>query len=132
MNIYFKRLMEKFSYIFADSYGFDKLSKYLIVTGFLFIIFRLSPILGAAAVSYGVWRAFSKNKYRRSNELYTFDNQLRSIQQFFGKYKFKIEQSLHYKIFKCPNCTQKLRVPRKQGKITITCKKCSTKFNAKS
>lgn len=132
MSTYLKRLMDRFKNTFVNSYGFDKLSKYVIVTGSLFIIFRLSPILGAAAVSYGIWRAFSKNKYKRSNELYVFENQLRAIQQIFGKYKFNISQSFHYKIFKCPNCTQKLRVPRKQGNITITCKKCGTKFSAKS
>ncbi len=33
-----------------------------------------------------------------------------------------------YKIFRCPDCKQKLRVPRGKGKINIICKNCGTEF----
>ena len=47
----------------------------------------------------------------------------------FEKIKFKYTQYRNYKITKCPNCNQKLRLPRGKGKIVVTCKKCLTKFD---
>ena len=37
-----------------------------------------------------------------------------------------------HKYFTCPNCRQKLRVPKGNGRITITCPKCKTQFKGKS
>ncbi|MDO4798818.1 MAG: hypothetical protein Q4A01_12455, partial [Coriobacteriales bacterium] len=37
-----------------------------------------------------------------------------------------------YKHLTCPECGQRVRVPRKKGKIRITCPKCHAKFEAKS
>lgn len=33
-----------------------------------------------------------------------------------------------YKIFKCPECRQKLRVPRHRGKVRIICCRCKREF----
>ena len=37
-----------------------------------------------------------------------------------------------YKVFKCPKCSQKLRVPRGKGKIMITCRRCGNEFKKRS
>ena len=37
-----------------------------------------------------------------------------------------------YRIFKCPGCGQKLRVPRGRGKIRIHCSRCGRDFVKKS
>ena len=37
-----------------------------------------------------------------------------------------------YRIFKCPGCGQKLRVPRGRGKIRIHCSRCGKDFVKKS
>ncbi len=37
-----------------------------------------------------------------------------------------------YRIFKCPECRQKLRVPRKMGRIKIICRRCRYEFVRKT
>lgn len=37
-----------------------------------------------------------------------------------------------YKIYKCPKCGQKIRVPRHKGKIAIRCRKCGEEFIRKT
>lgn len=122
----------KISNMFKDSYGVDKLTKYLYIIGLLFSLSRYTLPLGAVFVIYGTYRAFSKNKYKRYQELAVFDNFILKLKQKFYSNKASIEKRKNYKIFTCPTCSQKLRVPRKKGNITITCKKCNNEFKGKS
>jgi hypothetical protein len=119
---------------FRDSYGFDKLSQYLALTGLLFTLSgrSSSKILGLVFVGVSLWRAISKNKYKRYQELAGFNNLLSVIGIKFNKYKIQASDTLKFKVLKCPDCSQKLRVPRGKGKIVITCKKCRKEFKARS
>lgn len=128
----FNNYIDKFNNYFRNSYGFDKLSKYLLIGGFLFVLLNIAPLFGTVLIGYSTFRTISKNKYKRHQELASFENYMSILTQRFGKYRYKLEQFKHYKILKCPNCSQKLRVPRKQGKITITCRACRTEFKSKS
>lgn len=112
--------------------NFDLLSKYLMVIGAVFLLDSHFRIFGLALIGYAVWRGFSKNIFNRNKELRAFENLIITLRQRFFKYKMTINRSLKYKVFVCPNCSQKLKVPRKRGKVTITCSKCGTKFKAKS
>ncbi len=38
----------------------------------------------------------------------------------------------YYKFYNCPNCNQKVRVPKGKGRIEITCPKCHTSFIRKT
>lgn len=127
-----RNLLDKISYYFRDSYGFDRFSKYLLIIGILLTTGRYISILGYAIIIYSLWRCVSKNKYRRHQELVSFENYLFTLKQKFYRSKASIKDNRQYKIFKCPNCSQKLRVPRKKGKLVITCKKCGTEFKGKS
>lgn len=126
--------MEKIKYYFKGSYGWDFLSKYLVGLGLLFMISRLffSVVIGLAIIVYAVWRSASKNKSKRYKELMAFQNFIYGIRQKFLSLKPKFNEFKDYKIFTCPDCKQKLRVPRKRGKITVICKKCGKRFEGKS
>ena len=131
------------------TYGFDLLSIVLILISFIFNLFDYTRILGTVILIYAVYRAFSKKIYKRKEEynvFYTYTNkflkkfgksipynlpvyELNNLYYIFDKLKYKYTQFRNYKITKCPNCKQKLRLPRGKGNIVVTCKKCLNKFD---
>ncbi|MDF2882877.1 MAG: hypothetical protein K0R54_3434 [Clostridiaceae bacterium] len=124
--------MNRFSHYFNESYGWDKLSKYLLIIGLFLFFSRSTMITGMVLVIYSTFRSISKNKYKRYQELRAFENLLLIVKREIYGLKIKFGDFRKYKIFKCPSCAQKLRVPRKKGKLTITCKKCGAEFKGKS
>lgn len=128
----FRNYLYKIAYYLRDSYGFDKLSKYLLIIGCVLTITKYTAIGGYAIIVYGIWRILSKNKYKRQRELFVFENCIFTVKQKFYRCELSISDFRKYKIFKCPKCSQKLRIPRKKGKVVISCKKCGTEFKGKS
>jgi len=131
-GIQLNRFSNFFRNSFKDSYGLDNLSKYFLIIGAVFLLNKISLLPGAVLIGYAIWRAISKNKYKRSQELQGFNRLISIIKQKFYRIKYKFNQSRQYKVFKCPECSQKLRVPRKKGRITVNCKKCGKQFKAKT
>lgn len=135
-----------------NTYGFDLLSTFLIFLSSILNIWSLTRALGYLILIYAIYRAFSKNIYKRRQEyniFYTYVNKLfnkfgkslpynlpvlnlNNLTLVFNKTKYWYNQQKQYKITSCPNCKQKLRLPRGKGKILVTCKKCSTKFDFKT
>lgn len=133
---------DKFTNFMYGRYGVDQLSRFMLVVTFvlciisLFVRTSLLSILIFALIILTYYRMFSKNIYKRAaeNEKY-----LHFIERFKGKthrttsgYTQNAEQKKYYKFFKCPGCSQKIRIPRGHGKIEIRCPKCNTKFIRKS
>lgn len=117
---------------FKGSYGWDKLSIFLAIAGALLLFNKFTIIFGVILIIYAAWRSFSKNTFMRQQELLVFQRISYNFNQSIQRYERKFNEFRQYKIFKCPNCSQKLRVPRGKGKITISCKKCGTEFKGKS
>ena len=46
--------------------------------------------------------------------------------------KARQEQKKIYRFYKCPQCRQRVRVPKGKGRICITCPKCRAEFIKKS
>jgi DNA-directed RNA polymerase subunit RPC12/RpoP len=115
-------------------YGTDHLSKFMMIVGLVFlfiasifpnsIVYLISLLL--IIISY--IRIFSKDHQKRYKENQWFLKHFGSIYNIIPNLKRKLNQTKQYHIYKCPNCKQKIRVPRGKGKIEIKCQKCSTKF----
>lgn len=130
MRDWFRRLM-------MGRYGVDQLTWVLLVLLLLLSlcgsIFRvqLLGILCWAVLMVCYLRIFSRNIYARQLENQRF-------MQFWWKLKNgrskrpSREQRKNYKVFSCPTCKQKLRVPRGKGKISISCPKCGRSFIKKT
>lgn len=130
MRDWFRRLM-------MGRYGVDQLTWVLLALSLLLSlcgsIFR-SNVLGIlcwAVLVVCYLRIFSRNIYARQQE-----NQ--KLLQFWWKLKNgrskrpSREQRKNFRVFSCPTCKQKLRVPRGKGKISISCAKCGRSFIKKT
>ena len=98
--------------------------------------FLLSGLLRASALNYVslillIWmyyRMFSKNIRKRCEEERMYMDTKEKVIRFCKGDKSVISDSKTHKIYRCPHCRQKIRVPRGKGKIEITCPSCRSKF----
>ena len=133
---------DKFTNFMYGRYGVDKLSKFMLIVTFvlciisMFVHSSIISLLILALIIYTYYRMFSRDIYKRAaeNEKY-----LRFVEKIKGKapagaYRNtqEAQQRKYYKFFKCPECSQKIRIPKGHGKIEIRCPKCNTKFIRKS
>ena len=129
--------LRKFMY---GRYGVDELSTVLVVLSLILVVLsgilprslRVLSLIAYIPMIIYIYRTFSKNIFKRQQEYYKYLSFKNSSLSKLRKYKERIKGSRTHKYFKCPNCGQELRVPKGNGKITITCPKCKTSFKAKS
>lgn len=134
------------------TYGLDILSLFLLFLSILFNFSSSTMFLSLLLVVIVIFRAFSRNIYKRSNELSKFISivnkiigkfgkqlpynlpkvSLESYPMMFNQLKSKIVQKMKFKIIPCPKCQQKLRLPKGQKSIVVTCKRCSYEFRIKT
>lgn len=118
-------LKEKMYRFMQGRYGMDDLGRFsmivILVLMVLSMIFQssLMNLLVCVGLVYVYYRAFSRNiskRYGENQKFLEFKNQLRS------------RKTSTVRVFKCPTCGQKVRVPKGKGKISIHCPKCNTDF----
>ena len=130
-------MKEKILRFFANRYGHDYFNYFLLALYLVCII--LSNILDSmilstialALIFYSIYRSMSRNFYVRSAENRKFMSLTRPIQQYYKAIKNNMGDKTH-KYFVCPKCQQVVRVPRKKGKIEISCPKCHHTFTRRS
>ena len=115
-------------------YGVDFMGKSLVALAFIMIILanifdsRIFSMLSWVCLIYAYFRIFSRNIYKRAAENQAFLKKTAKIRGWFYKQKSMMAQRKTHRIFKCPTCRQKIRVPKGKGRIEIRCPKCNTKF----
>lgn len=123
------------------AYGADSLTKFLMAAGvvimFLTYAFRgkavnLGSCVFLAVMIYCYFRLFSKNVTKRYAENQAFLARTSAVRGFVRKQKSLWQQRKVYHIYKCPDCKQKIRIPRGKGKIEVRCPKCNATFIKKS
>lgn len=135
-----------------DSYGLDFLSIFLILVSSFFNLFFITRLLASIILVIALYRVFSRNITKRQQELRSFcihsnkflrrfnktlPNNLpvfhfRDLSPIFFNFKRWFKEKQNFKIVKCPRCSQKLRLPRHKGRITVTCKRCLHEFKLKT
>jgi Mg2+/Co2+ transporter CorB len=132
--------MEWFKKIMYGRYGGDNLARALLVLSFiLLIVSSILPkslwflvIIAYVPTFICIFRIFSRNIYKRQMENYKYLTIRNKMMSLFKRKSNRLKDLKTHKYFTCSNCKQSLRVPRGQGKISITCPKCKNTFKAKS
>ncbi len=119
-------------------YGPDLLNRFLLGSALalmalsLFVRWRAVYWLAFAFLIYAYFRMFSKNYTKRYAENQAFIKHTAKVRGFIGTQKNMMRQRKTHHIYKCPDCGQKIRIPRGKGKIAVRCPKCNTEFIKKS
>jgi hypothetical protein len=104
----------------------------IIIAGFLPRSLSSLVVIGYIPTVLCVFRILSRNIFKRKQENYKYLKIENSVVIWFKQKLNRAKDSKTHKYFTCPDCKQKLRVPRGQGKISVTCPKCKKSFKAKS
>lgn len=130
--------IKKILFYMNGRYGYDELSKLLIISGLVLgIIANFAggiwvSAIGTALIAYGGLRILSKDKTNRYRELQKYLKIKQKVQLTYRKNRNRWVQRKAFKIIKCPNCKQKVRVPRGKKKIRVTCPSCKQTFIKKT
>lgn len=81
---------------------------------------------------HGTWRVFSRRVAKRQTENTRYLYRKQRISRWFTAKKQERRDRKTYKYFKCPKCGQRLRAPKKKGRIRVTCSKCGNIFLQKT
>jgi len=131
-------MREKFRRFMYGRYGNDNLNQFLMILclicmvismffggGFLYLVAIVLLVL-----SY--YRMFSRKIYKRAQENQLYLAKTEKIRKKWRGFINRMKQRRTHLIYKCPNCSQKIRIPRGKGRIRITCPKCRCSFEKNS
>lgn len=131
-------MKERMQRFMAGRYGNDQLNQFIfivaIISMVLEIIMRQSLFytLTLVLLILAYVRVFSRNINKRYEENMKFLQKKDAILNKFRKQKYYAAQRRNFHIYTCPQCKQKIRIPKGKGKISITCPKCRNSFIKKS
>ncbi len=130
-------MKDKINRFMNGRYGTDELNRALSTVTMIFLgislLFRFwiwkAFFIGTAI--YSIYRMLSRNivKRRRENEAF---KQILNMSERQSDVIRRNHEDKNYKYFVCRQCGQKIRIPRKKGKIEITCPVCRYSFKAKT
>lgn len=126
--------MNRFRYwlqnVMSGRYGVDHLNRFLLYTSLILFLLEMFFVrwVDFFVIFYPValillvicyFRMFSRNMAKRSLENQKYLELKDSILRRGDR---------THRIFHCPNCGQKVRVPKGKGRISIRCPKCGREF----
>ena len=128
-------MRERFSRFMQGRYGSDQFGRFLMVVGMISILLHIvidfSPLyyIAIASLLFGYYRLLSRNFYKRRRENSKY---LELKSKVLSRLPERKARDPYHRIFKCPGCGQKVRVPKGRGKVAIRCPKCSREFIRKT
>lgn len=119
-------------------YGEDALSRFLLVAALILLLlnfFVQMPAFGIFAGLILVWvyyRMLSKDTGRRAEENEKYLQLRDKVTGFFRGKGSSSSAADGYRIYRCPKCGQKIRIPKGHGMVEITCPRCRTRFRKRT
>ena len=131
-------MKERMQRFMAGRYGNDQLKQFIFIVAIISMVLEIITrqslfyTLTLVLLILAYVRVFSRNINKRYEENMKFLQKKDAILNKFRKQKYYAAQRRNYHIYTCPQCKQKIRIPKGKGKISITCPKCRTSFIKKS
>ena len=128
-------MKERFIRFMAGRYGSDQLSRFTMTVALVFMVLYMitkQPIIyyiTMILLILNIFRIFSRNIQARYAENTKY---LALRAKVMGFIRGTSRGDAAHRIYKCPGCHQKVRVPRGRGRIAITCPKCGKEFIKKT
>ncbi|HIX29426.1 MAG TPA: zinc-ribbon domain-containing protein [Candidatus Blautia stercoravium] len=134
-----REMLAKFMY---GRYGTDRLNMFLLIVlivcaglnlfvrnGYFSIVMSSWETLLVVLIYYRMCSRNIQKRYAENQKYLGLENK---VKRFFGRTKYIQEQRKDFHIYTCPQCRQKIRIPKGKGKISIRCPKCGAEFVKKS
>lgn len=152
-------LRYRFTRWMQGRYGSDALNRavssvlMVVIIAGLFVRGRAAAVLSTISwilIIIFFLRMFSRNisaRYRENQKFLqmtagirpSFDKVFSSVRRLFSpgknsgsRFAWKTAAKADYKIFTCPSCGQKIRIPKGKGRIMVRCPKCSCEFKKRT
>lgn len=131
-------MKERMQRFMAGRYGNDQLNQFIFIVAIISMVLEIITrqslfyTLTLVLLTLAYVRVFSRNINKRYEENMKFLQKKDAILNKFRKQKYYAAQRRNFHIYTCPQCKQKIRIPKGKGKISITCPKCRTSFIKKS
>ncbi len=132
------KLRQKIMQFMQGRYGADQFSKFLIYLSLILLIITLFCrnnfiyYIAVIVLFYSYFRMLSRNISKRYAENQKYLSVRYKVVGRFNWIKLRIKDSKTHRIYKCPSCSQKIRVPKGKGRISIKCPKCRIEFIKKT
>jgi hypothetical protein len=129
---------DKLERFMRGRYGQDELNRVLSGTALALCVVSLlirQPLLSSLSMALIIicfFRAFSKNTGARFREAESYFRLKAKALGLFSGLASRVRGGMSHRVFSCPSCGQRCRVPKGQGKVRITCKRCGAKFIKKA
>lgn len=130
-------MREKMMRFMQGRYGNDRLGQVMLVLALVCVVLSLFRIpfistAGLVILILSYYRMFSRQISKRAAENQRYLRLEWKLQAKLQGRKQALSQRRTHRIYRCPSCRQKIRVPRNRGRIAITCRKCGTEFIKKT
>lgn len=131
-------MKERMQRFMAGRYGNDQLNQFIFIVAIISMVLEIITrqslfyTLTLVLLILAYVRVFSRNINKRYEENMKFLQKKDAILNKFRRQKYYAAQRRNFHIYTCPQCMQKIRIPKGKGKISITCPKCRTSFIKKS
>ena len=129
---------DRFRRFMVGRHGTDELNRFLggMIVAFLVLHLitrsRLLFWLELACLIVMYVRMFSRDSGRRFRENQAYLQWRFHTMEGVSKLRRRLKESRRFKIFRCPGCGQRIRIPRGHGKIQIHCRNCGRDFMGRS
>ena len=120
-------------------YGGDQLNMALLILSVVISLISgfvpmgwICTIVSAILIVLVFFRMLSRNTSRRFKENYVFLKVWNPVKNWFQWLYLSVRYMKKNRYFLCPKCGRIACIPKKVGRVTITCKGCKHKYDKKA